>query len=473
MFSHDIIVIGGGAAGLTVASGASQLGLKTALIDSGELGGDCLHFGCVPSKSLIRSADFYDSLKHTENLGLPKVKQPPIDLKSINSRVHNVIKKLEHHDSPERFRDLGCDVYLTSCYFLDPYTIKLDSGEKLSSKKIVLATGSSPMIPDFPGLKEITYLTNREIFSLDTLPESLITIGAGPIGIELSQALQKLGCKLTIITNTDSILPKEDRDMSAYVERELLDGGAEIIYNAQIKEFKGYTKESSVIFAVEGKEEKRTAEKIFLTTGRVGNVNNLGVEEIGLEIEHGYFKVDPYLRTNYKHIMAIGDCNGQYLFTHIAGAEGSNTIKRFVFGLKSKMDYSKTPWCTYCKPEIASIGYNELRAKDANIPYQVIETNIEDVDRAQAEGKTTGKIKILIDKKERIIGTQIVADSAGELILPSIMNIGKKLSTLLTPIYPYPILGELHKRVAGKHYSKKLFNSRNRKILKLLFRYRG
>lgn len=473
MFSHDIIVIGGGAAGLTVASGSSQLGLKTALIDSGELGGDCLHYGCVPSKTLLKSADFYANLKRSKDFGLPELDIPPADISQINHRVNSVIKNLEHHDSPERFTELGCDVYLTSCYFIDPYTVKLGTGEIISSKRVVLATGSRTRIPEIEGLKELNFLTNRDIFTLKELPESLITIGAGPIGMELSQALLKLGCKVTIITNTDSILPKEDQDISTYVEKELLDSGAEIFKGVEIEHFTSNSTGNSVYFSTEGRKISITAKKVLVATGRVGNVDNIGAEDIGLEIEHGFFKVDKYLRTNHKHIMAIGDCNGKFLFTHIAGAEGSHAIKRFVFGLKSRMNYKKTPWCTYTKPEIASIGYNELRAKNEGIKYSVVESLIEDVDRSHAEANTTGKIKILIDKREKIIGTQIVADHAGELILPSIMSLGKKLSTLLSPIYPYPTLGEIHKRAAGSYYSKKLFNSRNRKLLKILYRFRG
>ncbi|MGL1890370.1 MAG: FAD-dependent oxidoreductase [Spirochaetaceae bacterium] len=473
MFSHDIIIIGGGAAGLSVASGAAQLGLKTALIDKGQLGGACLHFGCVPSKSLIKSADFYESMSHTEKLGLPKIKKPEVDMQLINDRVQNIIKDLEYHDSPQRFRDLGCDVYLTTVKFKDKYTLQLKNGDELSSKKIIIATGSSPRFINIPGLKDTGYITNRDIFSLKKLPKTLVTIGAGPIGIELSQALSKLGTKVTIITDSATILPKEDSDMSKIVQDDLLNSGVELIFNAKINSVTEFHHTKRVLYTGHAKNLCVEADTILLSVGREGNTSGLGLEDIGIDLKNSFIKVDKYLRTSQKHIMAIGDCNGKFLFTHVAGAEASNAIKKNIFGIKSKMNYQVVPWCTYTKPEISSIGYNEVRAKEAGIFYKVVEAEVDDIDRAHAEGKTEGKIKVLIDKKDRVIGTQIVSYSAGELILPSIMTIGKKLSTFLSPIYPYPTLGEIHREVAGNYYSSKLFNSRNRRLLKFLFRFRG
>lgn len=473
MYSHDIIVIGGGTAGLSVASAAAKLGLKTALIDKGNLGGECLHFGCVPSKSLIKTADFYSSIMLSRNMGLPEISTPPINMDNITKRIHKIIKKLEYYSSPEKLRNLGCDVYLTAAKFIDKYTLQLGTKEVISSKRIVIATGSSPKVPDIKGVYEINFLTNRDIFSLKELPKSIITIGAGPVGIELSQALSKLGTKVTIITNSKSILPKEDEDMSRYVENELLDSGVEIIFNAAIKEFSKENQHNIVSYTVNNDVFTKKSKEVLLAVGRTGNTKDLGLDKIGIKTEKSFINVDKYLRTNIKHIMAIGDCNGKNLFTHIAGAEASNAIRKNIFGLKSRMNYSKVPWCTYTKPEIASVGYNEIRALEEGINFDIVEAKIEDIDIAHTEGKTTGKIKVLIDKKERIIGTQIVSDHAGELILPSIMSMGKKLITLLSPIYPYPTLGEIHKKVAGNYYSTKLFNDKNKKILKFMFRYRG
>lgn len=473
MFSHDVIIIGGGAAGLSVAAGTAQLGMKTALIDRDKLGGDCLHYGCIPSKSLIKSADYYYELKNSAELGIPEIIRPNIDIKRINQRIQKIIKTIEHHDSPERFKELGCDVYLDSVRFLHRNAVITGDGKKLSAKKIIVATGSSPKMPDIEGLHEAGFITNRDAFSLKKLPDHLITIGSGPIGIELSQAFLKLGVKVSILTTSASILPKDDQDMTAYVKDDLIKSGVNLTLNSKILKVERNGSEKVVHYSVDGKNYTIRGDEILLAVGREGNSDGLGLEEIGVKLKHKYIVVDKYLRSSVKNIMAIGDINGHYLFTHVAGAEASVAIKKTVFGLKSKMDYSKVPWCTYTKPEIASVGYNELRAKKEGIKYSVVEADIEDNDRAHTEGKTAGKIKVLIDKKERVIGTQIVADHAGELILPSIMTQGKKLMTLMLPIYPYPTLGEIHRKVAGNYYGSKLFNNKIRRVLRFLFHYRG
>lgn len=473
MTTHDVIIIGGGAAGLSAAAGTAQLGLKTALIDREKLGGDCLYYGCVPSKSLIKSSDSYYQLKKTKEYGLPRLEVPPADITEVLKRVQDIIKTIEPHDSPERFTSLGAEVYLTSARFEDPWTIRLEKGELLSAKKIILATGSSPRIPDIPGLNEAGFITHKEIFSLEKQPQHLITIGAGPIGVELSQSLLKLGSRVTLLSSKEGILAREDRDMAAYVEKNIMNEGGNIVSRATVIQVEKAGEKKVVHYEQNGKVHMVEADEILVSAGRRGNTEGLELEKAGVKVEKSFIVTDKYLRTSQKHIMAIGDCNGNHLFTHVAGAEGSLAVKKAAFGLKSKMDYSIIPWCTYTKPELASIGLNEKRAKEQGIKYTVVEAPMEDIDRPHAEGSTTGKIKILLDKKDRIIGTQIAADHAGELILPSLFTHGKKLMTLMSPVYPYPTLGEIHRKAAGLYYGPKLFNSRTRKILKFLFRYRG
>ncbi len=471
MYTHDVIIIGGGAAGLSTASGAAQLGLKTALIDKGKLGGDCLYYGCIPSKSLIKSAYFYHNLKQSETFGLPKLDKPKINLQDINKRISGIIRTIEPNDSPERFTELGCDVYLESARFIDKNTVKLESGRQLSAKKIVISTGSSPKTVNFKGLKETGFITNKDIFCLKKLPESIITIGAGPVSMELSQALLNLGCKVTILTDTSGVLPNEDSDMSNIVLDNIKESGVTFKNEVTINSVESLNGKKVVNFSRNGSDESVEAHEIFLAVGRSGNTDNLGLESIGVKVEDSFIKVDKYLRTSVKNIMAIGDCNGNFLFTHVAGAEASVAIKKVVFNINSSMSYKNIPWCTYTKPEIASIGLNELRAKEQNIKYQIIESDFKDVDRSQAEGETIGKIKILIDKKGKILGTQIVGEHAGELILPAIMSIGKKLMVLMNRTYPYPIVSEIYKKAAGLFYGPKLFNNRTKKILKFVFGY--
>lgn len=471
MYTHDVIIIGGGAAGLSTASATAQLGLRTALIDKGKLGGDCLYYGCIPSKSIIKSANFYHDLKLSTKFGLPELEIPDINIQDINNRINRIIRTIEPNDSPERFTKLGCNVYLEPAKFIDSHTVELESGQLLSAKKIIISTGSSPKIKNYKGIKETGFITNRDVFSLKQLPESIIAIGAGSISMELSQALIKLGCKVTILTDTVGILPNEDSDISNILLDNIKELGATFKGKVTIESFQTINSNKVVNFLRNGKKESVQAQEILLAIGRSGNTQDLGLENIGVKIENSFIKVDKYLRTSVKNIMAIGDCNGKFLFTHVAGAEASVAIKKIVFNINSSISYNNIPWCTYTKPEIASVGLNELRAKQQNINYQVIETDFKDVDRSQSEGEIIGKIKILIDKKGKILGTQIVGDHAGELILPAIMSIGKKLIVLMNIIYPYPIVSEIYKKAAVSYYGPKLFNNRTRKVLKILFRY--
>ena len=474
-FTHDVIIIGGGAAGLTAASGCAQLGLKTALIDIERLGGDCLYYGCVPSKTLLKSAHIRKYMEEADNFGLPKPSLSPVDMEKVNARVAEVIKSIAWHDSPERFTQLGAEVIFDRPRFISDREVLLEGGKIISSSGIIIATGSSPRIPQIPGISETGYITNKEIFSMKKLPPRLLVIGGGPIGIELGQALSRLGSKVTILNSGSRILSKEDPDISEIISRKLVQEGIKIFNNAAVKKAESRDDIKIINFTVDGKNMTAEGEEILISAGRTGNHNSLEVEKAGIETEKGFIKVNSFLETTAKGIMTIGDANGRYMFTHIAGAEGSLAVRKTVFHIPVRMDYSAVPWCTYTDPEIASVGYNEIRAAEAGLKYKVIETPMNDLDRAQAEGSVDGKIKILLDRKDRVLGTQIAGVSAGELLGPSILAVKKryKMMELTSPVIPYPTLGEIHKKAGGKYYSPKLFNPRIRKILKLLFRYRG
>ncbi len=474
-YTHDIIIIGGGAAGLTAASGMAQLGMKTGLIERRQMGGDCLYFGCVPSKSLLRTAAIYQNAKNFIQYGLPSIELPKPEGGKVMERVKSVIQEIAYHDSPERFRSLGVDVHLTSPIFISPYEIKLETGEVLTAKRIIISTGSSPMFIQIPGLKETGYITNKEIFSLKKIPDHLIVIGAGPIGTEMGQAMRRLGAKVTVIDKALHVLIREDEDMAGIVEKRLIEEGIQLKMNASIERFEKKGRKKKVFFKVDGREESVTGDEILLALGRVGNTENLGLEDIGVETVRSFIKVNDKLQTSQKHILACGDVNGNYMFTHIAGAEGSFAVKRLGLKLPGKMDYSVIPWSTYTDPELASVGYNEKRAKAARIEYRVITSQFNEVDRAHAEGEIHGQIKILIDKKDRVIGTQIASLHAGELLTPSLFAVKNKWKLISTmgPIYPYPTMGEIHRKAASGYFGPKLFNNKNRKILKFLFGYRG
>lgn len=473
-YSHDILIIGGGAAGLSVASGSAQLGLKTALVERKRLGGDCLHHGCVPSKALLKSASIYHHMRTSTRFGLPEVSPPPITMRAINDRVHAVIDTIAHHDSPERFRALGAEVFLDNPRFITPHAVRLEDGSEISAGKIVLATGSSPRGLPVPGLAEAGYITNLDVFDLPELPSRMVIIGAGPIGIEMAQAFSRLGSRVIVLDVAPQILIKEDPDTASVVQVRLEDAGVEVVTGAAIERVEGDSRGRVVI--LKGDPERRfEADQILVATGRAGNTADLDLEKAGVEVERSFVTTDRTLRTTQKHIMAIGDCNGQYLFTHVAGAEASVAVRRFALGLGGSIDYRAVPWCTYTDPEIASVGHNERSAREAGISCEVIRQPLEAIDRAQAEGETDGFMKILIDTRGRVIGTQIVGPHAGELLGPALFAVNGrwKVGALMGPVFPYPTVLESYKRAVGGHMAPRLFNPRVRGILRLIYRYRG
>jgi len=477
-YSHDVMILGGGAGGLTAASGCAQLGLKTALVEKERLGGDCLYYGCVPSKSLIKSARVFQQIRDAEAFGLPKTQAPPADLGRVMERVQGVIDAIAVHDSPERFRKLGAEVYFGRPEFRSPHEVRLEDGTLLSARSIILATGSSPKLIPIPGLEEGGFLTNVDVFGLRELPRRLITIGAGPIGIELSQAFLRLGSRVTIIDVAPQVLPIEDEDMASLVQRRLESEGAQFFLGAKIQGVSGGGAAGArrlVLRDREGREQTLEAEAILLAVGRQGNTEGLNLEAAGVEIERGFVKADRSLSTTQKHILAVGDCNGRLLFTHVAGAEGSVAVRRVAFRLPARMSYDQVPWVTYTDPEIASVGLNEKRAREAGIEVSVETAEFRDNDRALAEAEAEGRIKILLDRKGRIVGTQIAGLHAGDLLAPAIHALRRKagMGEFLSPIYPYPTLAEIYRKAAGNYYAPRVFNPRVRRLLRLFFHYKG
>lgn len=475
-YDFDIGVIGGGSAGLTVTAGAAQLGARTLLIEKEpSLGGDCLHYGCVPSKTLIRSAHVYHQLSKTKQYGLPEVEVEPVDFSQVSERIRSVIATIQVHDSVERFCGLGATVEFGEPVFVDEHSVKLNSST-LSAKHWVIATGSSPAGPKVAALKNIDYITNKEIFYLDKLPGTMIVLGAGPIAMEMAQAFRRLGSAVTVIQRSGQILSKEDKDMADTVMDILRAEGIEILLDTTVVDAR--QKNGLKTITVEDREGNKTdlqADTVLLAQGRTPNTAGLGLEDIDVAMTPGGLTVDNRLRTTHKHIYAPGDVNGAFQFTHAAGYEGGVVLTNAVFHLPRKTDYTHMPWCTYTDPELASIGMNEQRAGQAGIEYSVWTEDFSGNDRAQAEGKTTGKIKMLLNEKEKVIGVQIAGHRAGDLLgeWVAVLGGGVKLSTLVGSVHPYPTLAEINKRVAGTFLSTKIFSERIKKGLKFFFQLKG
>ena len=475
-FDFDLGVLGGGAAGLTITAGAAQLGAKTLLVEKEEaLGGDCLHFGCVPSKTLIRSARVYHELKNAARFGLPETDMQPVDFQKVAERIRSVINTIQKHDSVERFCGLGAQVEFGQAEFIDEHAIRLN-GKTYSAKTWAIATGSSPATPPFEGIDQVSYLTNKEIFSLDKLPTSMIVLGGGPIAMEMAQSFCRLGTRVSVIQRSGQILSKEDKDMADIVMTAMHGEGVTFHLNTSVTGISEKNNMKQVTFKDRtGETLTIKGEALLVAMGRSPNVGGLGLDKIGVNFSGKGIEVDNRLRTNHKHIFAAGDITGKFQFTHAAGYEGGIVISNAIFHLPRKADYTYLPWCTYTGPELASIGLNEKGAAGKGIKYSVWTEEFKNNDRSLAEGEEVGKIKMLLDEKEKPIGVQILGPHAGELLNEwvAILNGKVKLSTLAGAVHPYPTLGEINKRVAGSFLSGKIFSDTVKKGLKLFFNFKG
>lgn len=475
-YDFDIGIIGGGAGGLTVASGASQFGAKTLLIEKAkELGGDCLHYGCVPSKTLIRTAHVYHMMKNAWRYGLPVGDIRPVDFADIVKRIQYVIGTIQKHDSEERFCSLGVKVEFGDAEFSDEHSVRI-GGKSYSANKWVIATGSSPSVPVIEGIDQTPYITNKEIFSLDTLPKSMIVIGAGPVGIEMAQSFCRLGTEVSVIQRSGQILSREDRDMADIAMNALISEGIAFHLDSEVLSMKDHgTEKEVVIRKKDGDAESVRAEQILVALGREVNVSGLGLENISLDFDRKGIRADNRMRTNHPHIYAVGDVTGAYQFTHAAGYEGGIALSNAILHLPRKADYTFLPWCTFTYPELASIGMNEKRAREAGIEYTVWTEEFRANDRGLAEGEEVGQVKLIIDNNGDPVGAQILGPQAGELLGEwiAIMNGGVKLSTMASAVHTYPTLSEINKRVVGNYFSGKIFSGKVKKTLKFFFHFKG
>lgn len=474
----DLIVIGGGAAGLTVTAGAARLGVRVLVIErEGRLGGDCLHFGCVPSKTLIATARVRHMLSRSGDFGLPAVAAPPVDFSAVRRRIEGVIAGIQEHDSPERFRSLGAEVRFGDARFVDDHVIELD-GKRVSADRFVLATGSRAAVPDIPGLAEAGFITNRELFSLEKLPESLVILGGGPIAVEMGQAFVRLGSRVTLVQRSGRILSREDPELAALAAARLVAEGLDLRLAAKVVSVVSATVPGgpkTVILSREGREERVEADTILLAMGRTANLETLGLDAAGIAHSAKGLVLDARLRTSRPHVFGAGDVTGEHLFTHAAGYEGGVVVANAVFRLPKKADYRLLPRCVYCEPELAVVGQTERQAREAGLEPTVVVEPFSGNDRARAEGETAGLVKLVLGKRGRPLGVGIVGPGAGELLAEWVVGLAGKVSlgTLSGAVHPYPTLAETNKRAAGRRLEAKLFSPLVRRVLRLAFGYRG
>jgi pyruvate/2-oxoglutarate dehydrogenase complex dihydrolipoamide dehydrogenase (E3) component len=473
---YDLVVIGAGTAGLVVAAGAAGLGLglKVALIEKHLMGGDCLNVGCVPSKTIIRSARVVGELWDGKELGINIFKNIDVDFSAVMARMRRIRAGISHHDSAERFKKLGVDVFLGSGRFTSKNTVEVD-GQTLRFKKAVIATGARAAQPGIPGLDKAGYLTNESVFSLIQRPERLAVIGGGPIGCELAQAFCRLGCEVVLFHNSSHILNKEDGEAAEILQKVLIKEGIRLVLNSKLEEVVTVTEGKRLYFSSNGHRDSVTVDEILVGAGRAPNVEGLNLEVVGVEYDkrHGV-KVNDYLQTTNPKIYAAGDICMNWKFTHAADAAARIVIKNTLFspfGLgRSKLSSLVMPWVTYTDPEIAHVGMSESEAKSKGIDVDTIKIPFSSVDRAIADGEESGFLKIHHRKgSDEILGATIVARHAGEMISEVTTAIVGKLglNKLSSVIHPYPTQAEAIKKAADA-YRRTLLSDNTKRLLGFL-----
>lgn len=465
----DLCVIGAGSGGLSIAAGAAQLGVSVALIEAHKMGGDCLNYGCVPSKSLIAAAKRAQVFSTSAPFGIGKV-EPSINFKGLHHHIHDVMATIAPQDSVERFEKLGVQVILEKGHFISPKILKAGNNQ-IEAKYWVIATGSSPFVPPIPGIETVSYLTNETIFDLQEKPDHLIVVGGGPIGCELAQAYRFLGTKVTIVEGAN-LLPKEDPEIGEVIRDRFKTDGINLFEGAKVLAVSQKKKEIHLRVAHEGKEISLQGSHLLLATGRKPNVHGLDLEKAGVQYTPRGIEVDDRLRTSVKKIYAIGDVIGGYQFTHMASYHAQVVIKNCLFHLPTKVNYKALPWVTFTTPEVAHVGMSHEEASAADPHSKTLLWPYKDCDRAQTERKTKGFIKVSTTRKGQILGVSIVGENAGELILPWGLSIEKKLKirAMADVIVPYPTLSEINKKVAGSFYTPLLFSPFTQKLVRFLMK---
>ncbi len=451
-FDYNMVVIGGGSAGLVSAYIASAVKAKVALIEKHKMGGDCLNTGCVPSKALIRSAKILSYFKRANEFGFDAL-PAKVEFAKVMERVQRVVKEIEPHDSVERYSSLGVECIQGEAKIRSPYEVEVN-GKVLTTKSIVVATGAGPLVPPIPGLSDVSYLTSDNVWNLRELPKRLIVLGGGPIGCELAQSFARFGSQVSLVEMAPRIMIREDEDASALVTEKFKKEGISVL--AGHKALRVEKTEKVLICEYQGKEIKIPFDEILVALGRKANVKGFGLESLNIEISNrGTVVADEYLRTtNYPNIFVCGDVTGPYQFTHTAAHQAWYVAVNALFSpfKKYKVDYRVIPWCTFTDPEVARVGLNELEAKEKGIPHQVTHYGIDDLDRAIAEGEAHGFVKVLTPPgSDKILGVTIVGDHAGDIISEYVaaMKHGFGLNKILGTIHIYPTLAEANKYAAG------------------------
>jgi pyruvate/2-oxoglutarate dehydrogenase complex dihydrolipoamide dehydrogenase (E3) component/uncharacterized membrane protein YdjX (TVP38/TMEM64 family) len=460
-FDRNLIVIGGGAGGLVSAYIAAAVKAKVTLIEAHKMGGDCLNYGCVPSKALIKSAKLAHQMRHASNYGLSDA-APSFSFKAVMQRVHDVIKAIEPHDSIERYTGLGVEVLQGYGKLVNPWTVEvaLNDGttQRLTARSIVIAAGARPFVPPLPGLDDVGYVTSdtlwEEFAQLDEVPKRLVVLGGGPIGCELAQSFARLGSHVTQVEMGARIMVREDAEVSELATAALEADGVQVLTGHKALRCELVNGEKTLVVEHAGAEKRIVFDQLLCAVGRVARLQGYGLEELGIPT-HRTVETNEYLQTIYPNIYAAGDVAGPFQFTHTAAHQAWYAAVNALFGEWKlfKADYSVIPWATFIDPEVARVGLNEQDAKEKSIPYEVTKYGIDDLDRAIADSEAHGFVKVLtVPGKDKILGVTIVGAHAADLLAEYVlaMKHGLGLNKILGTIHTYPTMAEANKYAAGE-----------------------
>ncbi len=472
-FDRNLVVIGAGAAGLVSSFIGATVRAKVTLVEASKMGGDCLNYGCVPSKALIKSARIAEAMRHADRYGLVGA-QPRFSFKAVMGRVHDVIAAVEPHDSVERYTSLGVDVVKGYARIVDPWTVEITRNDgtiqHLTTRAIVIAAGAEPLVPELPGLTNSGYLTSdtlwEEFARLDEMPRRIIVLGGGPIGSELSQAFARLGAEVTQVERGERLLPREDSDVSELARKSQEASGVRVLSGREALRVENDGSGKRLIVANGASDQAIAFDALIVAVGRKARLSGYGLEELGIETERTVV-TDEYLATIYPNIYAAGDVAGPYQFTHVAAHQAWFASVNALFGQikRFKADYRVIPWTTFIDPEVARVGLNEQEASERGIPHEVTVFPLHELDRAIADSATKGFVKVLTPPgKDRILGATIVGEHAGELLAEYVLAIkhGLGLNKIMATIHTYPTMAEANKYAAGewkkKHAPQGLLN---------------
>lgn len=466
----DICVIGGGSGGLSVAAVASQMGARTALIERAKMGGDCLNYGCVPSKALIAAANAAESVRRATRMGVD-AGEPVIDFGRVHDHVQGVIDAIAPHDSVDRFEGLGVTVIQAHARFTGPRTVMAGDRE-IRARRFVIATGSAPAAPPVPGLDAAPYLTNETVFDRREAPGHLIVIGGGPIGVELAQAHRRLGARVTIL-EMFSILGRDDPELAEIVKARIRAEGVVLHEGVRITGVEGDENRIKATFTGDAGEISIDGTHLLVAAGRKPNIDDLGLDAAGVAHTPKGVTVDRRLRTTNRRVYAVGDVAGPFQFTHMASYHAGIVIRNALFRIPAKVDHRAVPWVTYTDPELAYVGLGEADARTKHGDIRVLRFPFAENDRAQAERATDGLVKVITSRKGVVLGAGIVGPHAGELIQAWLLPVARAMHVkhVAGLISPYPTLGEANKRAAGSYFIPSLYGERVKWIVRLLSKF--